>query len=70
MDEVYRVWGANPGDGAWTMAASEQEAIEIVAGALGLKIEGLKSAPDRNVAAMIRGIVLDECGKTHSFVRS
>lgn len=40
METVYRVWGANLGDGAYLLADSEHEAIKVVAGVFELDASG------------------------------
>ena len=70
MDAVYRVWGANLGDGTCTTASSEEEAIEIVSAVFGLKKADLKTAIDKSVGPMMRGIVLKGSGETFTVERS
>jgi hypothetical protein len=49
MGEVYRVWGARLGNGAYLLAESEQEAIKVVAGVFKLDEASLEAAPDKTV---------------------
>ncbi len=68
MDIVYRVWGASLGDGAYLLAASENEAIEVVAGVFKVDEVDLKVAPDNNISVPTKGIIFYGSGKTIDFV--
>jgi hypothetical protein len=68
MGEVYRVWGARLGNGAYLLAESEQEAIKVVAGVFKLDEASLKAAPDKTVGLPSSGIILESSGKTAEFV--
>jgi hypothetical protein len=68
MGEVYRVWGARLGNGAYLLAESEQEAIKAVAGVFKLDEALLKAAPDNTVGLPSSGIILESSGKTAEFV--
>jgi hypothetical protein len=66
MGEVYRVRGARLGNGAYLMADSEQEAIEVVASVFKLDEASLKAAPDESVGLPSKGIILESSGKTNA----
>jgi hypothetical protein len=68
MGEVYRVWGARLGNGAYLLAESEQEAIKVVADTFKLNEGALKAAPDTTVGLPSNGIILESSGTTAEIV--
>ena len=63
METVYRVWGANLGAGAYLLAKSEQEAVEIVAEVFKLDRAALNAAPDKTAGLPACGIILESSEK-------
>jgi hypothetical protein len=68
LETVYRVWGANLGGGAYLLADSEQEAVEVVAGVFKLEKAALKAAADETVGLPPSVIILESSEKAIDFV--